>query len=60
MRWNIEVSHHDTKQFLDPEKCCKNTDYDALIAHVTVAVYIQYMFLAYRQRLKGRPKENGH
>ena len=58
MRWNIEVFHHDVKQFLRLEKGCQSTSYDALTAYVTV-VYIQYMFLAYRQRLKEDKRKMG-
>ena len=58
MRWSIETFHRDTKQFLDLEKDCQSTNYDALTSHVTIA-YIQYTFLAYRQRLEEDKRKMG-
>ena len=58
LRWDIETFHRDIKQFLQFEKGCQSTDYDAISAHCTI-VMARYIFLAIEKRRNDDPKTLG-
>ncbi|NDV22208.1 transposase [Desulfovibrio sp. JC022] len=57
-RWDIEVFFRTIKQHLDLKKGCQARDFDALIAHTTIAM-MQYIFLSLDQRRNDDPRTLG-
>ena len=51
IRWDIEVFFKIIKQFLRLQKEVYARNYDSLVAHTTI-VFVRYLFLVYRQRIK--------